>query len=122
MADVSRLPGPNADIWDWQMDGACRGEDPNIFFHPEGERGAARENRQNAAKALCNRCPVITECAAHALSVREPYGVWGGMTERERRALLRRRPNVTSWRHLLQTAQDEFDRQSILTGRIGAVS
>jgi WhiB family redox-sensing transcriptional regulator len=44
------------------------------------------------------------------------------MTERERRALLRRRPNVTSWRHLLQTAQDEFDRQSILTGRIGAVS
>ena len=91
MADVSRLPGPNADIWDWQMDGVCRGEDPNIFFHPEGERGAARENRQNAAKALCNRCPVITECAAHALSVREPYGVWGGMTEEEREAIYSRR-------------------------------
>ncbi len=95
MADVSRLPGPNADIWDWQMDGACRGEDPNIFFHPEGERGAARENRQNAAKALCHRCPVIAECAAHALSVREPYGVWGGMTEEEREAIYSRRRVTT---------------------------
>ncbi|MEC7102549.1 MAG: WhiB family transcriptional regulator, partial [Actinomycetota bacterium] len=36
MADVSRLPGPNADIWDWQLEGSCRGEDPGIFFHPEG--------------------------------------------------------------------------------------
>jgi WhiB family redox-sensing transcriptional regulator len=38
------------------------------------------------------------------------------MTERERRALLRRRPNVTSWQLLLQTAQDEYERQRILTG------
>ena len=38
------------------------------------------------------------------------------VTARERRALLRRRPNVTSWRHLLQTAQDEYERQRILTG------
>ena len=38
------------------------------------------------------------------------------MTERERRALLRRRPNVTSWGHLLQTAQDEYERQRILSG------
>ena len=43
MADISRLPGPNADIWDWQLRGACRGEDPDTFFHPEGERGPARE-------------------------------------------------------------------------------
>ena len=33
MADVSRLPGPNADTWDWQLLGLCRGEDPNMFFH-----------------------------------------------------------------------------------------
>ena len=43
MADVTRLPGPNSDLWDWQLKGACRGEDPEIFFHPEGERGPARE-------------------------------------------------------------------------------
>ena len=49
MADVSGLPGPNADIWDWQLEGSCRGEDPGIFFHPEGERGPARAARDFAA-------------------------------------------------------------------------
>ncbi len=87
MADISRLPGPNADRWDWQLDGACRGEDPNLFFHPEGERGAAREARETAAKAICAQCPVLRECAEHALAVREPYGVWGGMSEDERERL-----------------------------------
>ena len=90
MADVSRLPGPNADLWDWQMAGACRGEDPSLFFHPEGERGPARENREAAAKAVCATCPVLAECAAHALAVREPYGVWGGMSEDDREAFYRR--------------------------------
>ena len=41
MADFSRLPGPNADLWDWQLSAACRGVDSSLFFHPEGERGAA---------------------------------------------------------------------------------
>lgn len=84
MADISRLPGPNADRWDWQLLAACRGEDPNLFFHPEGERGAAREAREAAAKAICATCPVMRECAEHALAVREPYGVWGQMSEDER--------------------------------------
>jgi WhiB family redox-sensing transcriptional regulator len=91
MADVSRLPGPNADFWDWQMQAACRGEDPRLFFHPEGERGEAREVRQQAAKAVCASCPVIAECRSHALAVREPYGVWGGLSEDERDAIYRRR-------------------------------
>lgn len=91
MADVSRLPGPNADFWDWQMQAACRGEDPSLFFHPEGERGPARLARELAAKAVCASCPVMAQCAAHALKVREPYGVWGGLTEDERESLLRRR-------------------------------
>ncbi|MEZ5117295.1 MAG: WhiB family transcriptional regulator [Candidatus Nanopelagicales bacterium] len=91
MADVSRLPGPNADFWDWQMQAACRGEDPSLFFHPEGERGPARLARELAAKAVCASCPVMAQCAAHALRVREPYGVWGGLTEDERESLLRRR-------------------------------
>ena len=87
MADISRLPGPNADIWDWQMIGLCRGEDPNIFFHPAGERGPARANREAAAKAVCAACPVKVQCAAHALAVREPYGVWGGLNVRTRQAI-----------------------------------
>lgn len=90
MADISRLPGPNADIWDWQLLGACRGADPNIFFHPEGERGPAREAREKAAKAICASCPVRVTCAEHALTVREPYGVWGGLSEDEREAIYAR--------------------------------
>jgi WhiB family redox-sensing transcriptional regulator len=90
MADVSRLPGPNADIWNWQLQGACRGEDPGLFFHPEGERGPLRVEREDAAKAVCARCPVLALCASHALAVREPYGVWGGLTEDDRETLYRR--------------------------------
>jgi len=96
MADISRLPGPNADLWDWQLHGACRGEDPSIFFHPEGERGAMKMARDNAAKSICSRCPVIKQCAEHALAVREPYGVWGGMTEDEREFLLTGRRTVNT--------------------------
>jgi WhiB family redox-sensing transcriptional regulator len=93
MADFSRLPGPNADLWDWQLLAACRGVDSSLFFHPEGERGAARSARENSAKEVCMRCPVRAECAAHALAVREPYGVWGGLTEDEREELMGRARN-----------------------------
>ena len=91
MADISRLPGALSDFWDWQLEGACRGEDPSVFFHPEGERGQAREARQRAAKAICGGCPVRVECAEHALAAREPYGVWGGMSEEEREEIWSRR-------------------------------
>ena len=87
MAEISRLPGPVADLWDWQLRGACREADPTLFFHPEGERGPARRNRDAAAKAICAACPVIAQCREHALAVREPYGVWGGLTEDEREAV-----------------------------------
>ncbi len=93
---------------DWAARAACRTTDPDLLF----VQGAA----QNRAKAICLGCTVRTECLADALDNRVEFGVWGGMTERERRALLRRRPNVTSWRMLLQTAQDEFERHRILTG------
>lgn len=88
MTNVARLPGPIADIWDWQRMGLCRGRDSAQFFHPDGERGASRSRREAAAKQLCLRCPVRAECAAHALATREPYGVWGGFTEAERLRLL----------------------------------
>src|ERR1051326_2510220 len=75
MADVSRLPGPNADFWDWQLRGSCRGTDSDLFFHPEGERGQARTSREEAAKEVCLHCPVCKPCREHALRVHEPYGV-----------------------------------------------
>jgi WhiB family redox-sensing transcriptional regulator len=84
MAEISRLPGPVADEWEWQFEGACRDADPRLFFHPEGERGPARRERDSAAKAICASCPVLQKCRVHALTVREPYGVWGGMSEDER--------------------------------------
>ena len=84
------FPDPNADLWDWQLLAACRGVDSSLFFHPEGERGAARSARETSAKEVCMRCPVRAECAAHALAVREPYGVWGGLTEDEREELMGR--------------------------------
>jgi WhiB family redox-sensing transcriptional regulator len=92
MADVSRLPGPIADVWDWQFQGACRRKDPATFFHPEGERGSARLARVRTAKAVCATCPVLRQCREHALAVREPYGVWGGLSEEEREQLLSGRP------------------------------
>ncbi len=88
MTEISRLPGPVMDLWEWQFDGACRDADDTLFFHPEGERGSARRRRAEAAKAICATCPVIKECREQSLKVREPYGVWGGLSEDERAAIL----------------------------------
>ncbi|MEJ2579209.1 MAG: WhiB family transcriptional regulator [Kineosporiaceae bacterium] len=87
---------------EWAARGACRTADPDSLF----VQGAA----QNRAKSVCMSCPVRTECLADALDNHIEFGVWGGMTERERRALLRKRPNVRSWRRLLDTARDEHQR------------
>jgi WhiB family transcriptional regulator, redox-sensing transcriptional regulator len=88
MSNVRRLPGPISDKWDWQRLGACRGRDSAQFFHPDGERGSSRNRREAKAKVVCTTCPVRAECAAHALAVREPYGVWGGFSEAERLRIL----------------------------------
>ncbi|AEF42470.1 WhiB-like protein [Hoyosella subflava DQS3-9A1] len=58
--------------------------DSSVFFHPDGERGRARLERERRAKALCRECPVLAQCREHALTVGEPYGIWGGMSESER--------------------------------------
>jgi WhiB family transcriptional regulator, redox-sensing transcriptional regulator len=97
MAQLGRLPVVAADVWEWQLDGACQTADPTLFFHPEGERGPARHNRAQAALAVCARCPVIEQCRRHALTVREPYGIWGGLTSNDREALYQseRKPVVS---------------------------
>ncbi|WP_330342659.1 WhiB family transcriptional regulator [Streptomyces sp. NBC_00557] len=86
----------------WSEQAACRTADPEEMF--------ADTARQKRAKAVCSGCRVRTECLVDALDNREEFGVWGGMTERERRALLRRRPHVTSWRKVLQAAGGEVSR------------
>lgn len=95
---------PRGWIAEWTERAVCKGTDPDELF----VQGAA----QNRAKLICRGCPVRTECLADALDNNIEFGVWGGMTERERRALLRRRPDVTSWRELLERARDMYERQT----------
>ncbi|EOM75173.1 WhiB family transcriptional regulator [Rhodococcus rhodnii LMG 5362] len=64
--------------------------DSEVFFPPTGERGRARADRERIAKRVCFECPVLAQCRSHALEAQEPFGVWGGMGESERHALLRR--------------------------------
>ncbi|WP_181773428.1 WhiB family transcriptional regulator [Amycolatopsis pittospori] len=90
MADVSRLPNVVAEEWDWQLRGSCRGADSSLFFHTDNERGSARERRESRAKAICQTCPVLAQCRKHAMAVQEPYGIWGGLGEIERRELFLR--------------------------------
>ncbi|MFE2164072.1 WhiB family transcriptional regulator [Streptomyces sp. NPDC059447] len=86
----------------WGDSEACRTADPDELF----VEGAA----QNRAKVVCTGCPVRTECPAYALNHRIEHGIWNGMPQRERRALLRRRPLVTSWSRLLEAARSEHQR------------
>jgi WhiB family transcriptional regulator, redox-sensing transcriptional regulator len=73
----------------WVSKARCRSTDPDELF----VRGAA----QRKAAVICRHCPVIAECAADSLDNRVEFGVWGGMTERQRRALLKQHPEVVSW-------------------------
>lgn len=91
VADTRRLPGPVAEIWDWQLRSLCRDMDSAVFFHPDRERGNARMSRETQAKAICHRCPVLRECREHALRVHEPYGIWGAMTAQERKVVIAER-------------------------------
>lgn len=88
MADLSRLPGRDGQLWEWQVRGACRGMDSSRFFYFDGERSPGRERREAYAKAICQQCQVVDACRTRALEVREPYGIWGGLTEVERAQIL----------------------------------
>jgi WhiB family redox-sensing transcriptional regulator len=73
----------------WVSKARCRSTDPDELFVP----GAAQRN----AAVICRHCPVIAECLADALDNQMEFGVWGGMTERQRRVLLKQHPEVVSW-------------------------
>jgi WhiB family redox-sensing transcriptional regulator len=74
---------------DWRHRAVCRDEDPELFF-PIGNSGPALLQIAEA-KAVCERCPVISECLTWALETGQDAGVWGGLSEDERRSLKRRR-------------------------------
>lgn len=90
VAQLSRLPKALMAHYEWQRRAACADGNPHVFFHPEGERGPARRRREEVAVAVCASCAVVAECRRHGLSAREPYGVWGGLTESDREAIYRR--------------------------------
>ena len=76
----------------WRFFAACRGHDTSIFFAPNYfEKREEKLAREAKAKVLCAVCPVLEECLEYALETREPHGVWGGLNEMERRAILRLR-------------------------------
>lgn len=73
---------------DWRHRAACLDEDPELFF-PIGNTGPALHQIEQA-KAVCHRCPVIQTCLKWALESGQDAGIWGGLSEDERRALRRR--------------------------------
>lgn len=86
------------DRGEWVTLATCRSIDPDALF----VRGA----EQRKAAAICRRCPVQLECLADALDNRVEFGVWGGLTERQRRAVLRKNPEVTDWAAHLAAGRD----------------
>lgn len=95
--DIMWTVGPLPEDWsittlvdtadDWQTQGLCAQTDPEAFFPEQGE-----PNR--AAVRVCEQCPVQVRCLEWALANNEPYGVWGGVTENERRGLRAKRREV----------------------------
>ena len=68
---------------DWQERALCAQTDPEVFFPEKG-------HTSTDAKRVCSRCEVKTECLEYALGHNEKFGIWGGLSERERRKLKRR--------------------------------
>jgi WhiB family redox-sensing transcriptional regulator len=74
----------------WSRQAACTEDAARELFYPEGDAGLVLLMTAEA-KLWCRRCPVQEPCLAEALARSEPFGVWGGLDEKERRDLLRRR-------------------------------
>lgn len=79
---IAALLGSATETVSWMDDALCAQTDPEAFFPEKG--GSTRE-----AKQVCLACPVRAECLDHALDHEERFGIWGGLSERERRALQR---------------------------------
>ncbi len=75
----------------WQMKAACRGPQAEIFFPPPHfERKEEKLERENRAKGICTTCSVQRACLNYAIRIREPHGIWGGLSETERKHAVNR--------------------------------
>lgn len=74
------------DRWAWQDLSACLGMSVDVFYSADHFRGSRKREHEARAKAVCATCPVVAKCLGRALKVGELYGVWGGLTARERDA------------------------------------
>lgn len=74
----------------WSDQAACLSAEPELFF-PVGTGDGALDDIR-AAKAVCARCSVLDDCRSYALRTRQPFGVWGGLDEDERRGIWANRP------------------------------
>ena len=79
-----KLPPATTDVWDWQLEAACRGMEDTWFFPPDREQAKARTSRISRAKAVCAHCPALIPCRDFALDHGEVFGVWGGLSEDDR--------------------------------------
>ena len=76
----------------WQVKAACRGPQAAVFFPPTSfERKDEKLDRERRAKAICATCAVKRPCLDYAIKIREPHGIWGGLSEGERKRLLESR-------------------------------
>lgn len=77
---------------EWQEDASCRQYDNTVFFGPDhGESELEKQAREARAKAICQTCPVLEPCLEFAMETNQKYGIWGGLTDKERASLKRRR-------------------------------
>lgn len=97
MPNATTAPGHTAGLHrrNWRALAACRHTEPELFF-PAASAGTVDLSNAQAerAKAVCRACPVRRECLQFALATRQSYGIWGGMSERERR-VAQAKPGLT---------------------------
>lgn len=84
----------------WAAHAVCADTDPEVLF----VKGTAQRN----VRKMCYECPVRLQCLADALESRAAFGVWGGLTEIERRNLLRTYPHEKNWLERFRTGEDEI--------------
>jgi WhiB family redox-sensing transcriptional regulator len=108
---TTRIVIPTPPRYGWQEEASCQGMDATLFFGDDSERPGERRARERVAKKVCMSCPVRLLCLDHAMSVPEKRGVWAGLGETERAALLRDQEREEYARPLTHAERTEHREQ-----------